>query len=246
MTSLTGKVAIVTGGSRGIGAAIAKRLAADGAKVVVNYHRNADAAAAVVAQIEAASGEALAVSVDMGDLTQISTLFDRTLEQFGHLDILVNNAGVADFRLLDAIDAACYTQTFDVNVRGPLFATQRAARHMTFDGRIINISSGVVRDPNPVASVYAASKAALETMTQCHATELGPRGITVNCIAVGLTETDMLRAVMPPEAQRELIARTPLGRLGTPEDIAEVVAFLASDAARWITGEILGVNGGLR
>jgi len=247
MRRLTGKVAVVTGGSRGIGAAIALRLAHEGAIVLVNYSRNAEAAAQVVEQIEASGGEAEAIQADVADLTQNQRLFAETLEGYGRLDILVNNAGVAEFRPLDQADEAHFTRQFEVNVRGALFATQEAARRMgDSGGRIINISSGAGEAAPPGTSVYSATKAALNALTKSHAAELGPRGITVNAVAPGLTQTDMLDAVIPADVRQTLIRNTPLGRLGTPEDIADVVAFLASEDARWITGQILGVNGGFR
>src|SRR5579871_5329200 len=243
MRRLTGKVAVVTGGSRGIGAAIALRLAHEGAIVIVNYSRNAEAAAQVVEQIEASGGEAEAIQADVADLTQNQRLFAETLEGYGRLDILVNNAGVAEFRPLDQADEAHFTRQFEVNVRGALFATQEAARRMgDSGGRIINISSGAGEAAPPGTSVYSATKAALNALTKSHAAELGPRGITVNAVAPGLTQTDMLDAVIPADVRQTLIRNTPLGRLGTPEDIADVVAFLASEDARWITGQILGVN----
>ena len=243
---LAGKVAVVTGASRGIGAAIARRLAADGAKVVVNYSRNADAVAQVVAQIAAAGGEAFAVQADIADLGAVARLFEETNARFGRLDILVNNAAIADFRPLDAIDPAHFDRQFAVNVRGLLFATQAAARQMGAGGRILHISSGAAQAAPPGTSVYSASKAAVEAMAKSHAAELGARGITVNVVAPGTTETDMLNAAMPKEVQQAMVANTALGRLGQPEDIADVVAFLASEDARWVTGQVLGVSGGLR
>ncbi len=246
MSRLAGKVAIVTGGSRGIGAAIAKRLAKDGAIVVVNYSRKADAGAQVVAEIEAAGGEAEAIQANLAHVDQARRLIAETLEAYGRLDILVNNAGVSEFLPLDAITEAHYAHLFDVNVRGLLFATQEAARHLGEGGRIINITSGAAQATPPNTSVYSATKAAVEAMTKSHAAELGPRGITVNAVAPGITATEMLDAVIPAPVQQVMIANTPLRRVGTPEDIADVVAFLASDDARWITGQVLGVSGGLR
>ena len=246
MSSLAGKVAIVTGGSRGIGAAIAKRLAKDGAIVILAYSKKADAGAQVVAEIEARGGEAEAIQANLAHLDQVRRLIAETLEGYGRLDILVNNAGVAEFLPLDAITETHYAHLFDVNVRGLLFATQEAARHLGEGGRIINITSGAAQSAPPGASVYSAAKAAVEALTKSHAAELGARGITVNAIAPGITATDMLDAVIPTHVQQAMIGNTALGRLGAPEDIADVVAFLASEDARWITGQILGVSGGLR
>ena len=244
---LEGKVALVTGASRGIGAAIARRLAMGGAKVVVNYHRSAEAAAQVVARIEAAGGQALAVQADLADLVQIRNLFAVTMERFGRLDILVNNAGVARFQPLEAIDVADYESQFAVNVRGVLFETQETARLMGKEGgRIINISSGAATAAPPSTSVYSATKAAVETLTRVYAAELGPRHITVNAVSPGLVQTDMLESVIPAEILQTMIASTPLRRLGTPEEIADAVAFLASEEACFITGQVLAVSGGLR
>jgi 3-oxoacyl-[acyl-carrier protein] reductase len=241
------KAAIVTGASRGIGAAIARRLAADGAQVVVNYGRSREAAERVVAEIAAAGGEAVAIGADVADRAQVRSLFARAMETYGRLDILVNNAAVAETRPLEEIDPEHFDRQFAVNVRGLLFATQEAARCFgESGGRIINISSGAAQAAPPGMSVYSATKAAVETLTRSHAAELGPRNITVNAVAPGLIETEMLHAVMPDEARKALIAVTALRRLGTPEEIADVVAFLASDAARFLTAAVLHVNGGLR
>lgn len=244
MNKLANRVAIVTGASRGIGAAIARRLAADGAKVVVNYARTEQAALRVVTEIQAAGGEAVAVQADMADIEQIRALFAKALKAFGRLDILINNAGAFEMRPLEQIDEAHYTALFTVNVRAVLFATQEAVRHFGKDGgRVINLSSIAARLPMPGGSVSAASKSAVEALTRCHAAELGFRGITVNAIAPGATETD-IRRWQPPELRDQIIRSTALGRVGTPEDIADVVAFLASDDARWITGKVIDADGG--
>lgn len=246
MSRLSGKVALVTGASRGIGAAIAVRLAKDGAKVAVNYSQNRAAAETVVRAIRANNGEAIMVRADLSDLAQIAPMVEQTVKTFGKLDILVNNAAIADTsKLLDQIDTAHYASQFDLNVRGLLFTSQAALKHLPDGGRIINITSGIVRARAPGASVYSATKAAVEALTRCHSTELGRRQITVNSVAPGTTDTEMLRAGRSDAILKEFIARTPLGRLGSPEDIADVVAFIASDEARWITGEVIPVNGGL-
>ncbi|MDQ3522337.1 MAG: glucose 1-dehydrogenase [Gemmatimonadota bacterium] len=244
---MTGKVAVVTGASRGIGRAVAERFARDGARVVVNYARSGDQAEQVVAGIRERGGEAIAVQADMGRPEQIAQLFKQTTERFGRLDVLVNNAGAYDAHRLERSDEAHYAALFDVNVRGVLLASREAARRFgETGGRIINISSGAARAAVPGGAVYAASKAAVEALTRCHAAELGPRGITVNAVAPGFTESDMLDVALPAEARDGMIALTALGRLGRPEDIADVVAFLTSDDARWITGETIGASGGLR
>ncbi|CAN5869943.1 SDR family oxidoreductase [soil metagenome] len=244
---MTGKVAMVTGASRGIGRAVAERFARDGARVVVNYARSVDQAEQVVAGIRERGGEAIAVRADMGQPEQIAQLFEQTTERFGRLDVLVNNAGAYDAHRLERSDEAHYAALFDVNVRGVLLASREAARRFgETGGRIINISSGAARAAVPGGAVYAASKAAVEALTRCHAAELGPRGITVNAVAPGFTESDMLDVALPAEARGGMIALTALGRLGRPKDIADVVAFLTSDDARWITGETIGASGGLR
>jgi 3-oxoacyl-[acyl-carrier protein] reductase len=245
MNRLNDKVAIVTGASRGIGAAIARRLAMDGAKVVVNFAQSERAAGQVVAAIESAGGEAVAIKADLSDTAQIALLFDAAMKKFGRLDILVNNAAMAEPAPLASSGIEHYARHFDLNVRGVLLATAEAAKHMTAGGRIINISSGVVRQRAGGYGVYAATKAAVEAFTRCHAAELGKRGITVNSVAPGVTDTDMLRSAMPEAMQKDLIAQTPLGRLGKPDDIADAVALIASDDARWITGEIIPASGGL-
>jgi 3-oxoacyl-[acyl-carrier protein] reductase len=247
MPRLTGKVAIVTGSSRGIGEAIARRLARDGAKVVVNFTKNGEAAERVASEIRYAGGNAFTCQADLSDPDQIPQLFDLTREAYGRLDILVNNAAVAELNTpIEQIDLGHFHRQFDVNVRGLLLATKYAVAAIGGDGgRIINLSSGITRTPAPGSTVYAATKAAVELFTRALARELGPRGITVNAVSPGLTVTDMFKSAMDPAVADSLVAMTPLGRLGTPDDIADVVAFLASDDARWVTGEILGATGGL-
>jgi 3-oxoacyl-[acyl-carrier protein] reductase len=242
MARLSEKVAIVTGASRGIGAAIARRLASDGAKVVVNYALSREAAEEVVRSIGA---NAVAVRADLSDVTQIKPLVDSAIQHFGKLDILVNNAAIAERRMLDAADPEHFAKHFDLNVRGVLLMTKEAVARMSDGGRVINITSGIVRARVAGSSVYAASKAAVEAMTRCHAAELGKRRITVNSVAPGITDTEMLHKDMPPEVQKALIAQTPLGRLGTPADVASVVAMIASDDSAWITGEVIPASGGL-
>ena len=245
MGRLTDKVAIVTGASRGIGAAVAVRLAADGAKVVVNYNRSKEPADAVVASIKKSGGEAVAVKADLADPAQIAPLFDEANKAFGRLDILVNNAAVADRKRLESTGLEHYHKLFDLNVRGALLATVEAVKRMNDGGRIINITSGIAKARVPRSAVYAGTKAAMEAITRCHSAELGKRNITVNCVAPGLVDTDMLRDAIPKPVEDALVAQTPLGRLGRPDDIADVVAFIASDEARWVNGEVIPVNGGL-
>lgn len=243
---LKDKVALVTGSARGIGMAIAERLAAEGAAVVINYASAAKAAESVADRIRDAGGQAVVVQADVGDWTQAQALVAKAGQAFGRLDILVNNAADIRFQPLEKIGVDEMREQFAVNLEGPI-ATMQAALALFPDegGRIINISSLVV--PNPIAgqSIYNASKSALEAATQVAAVELGPRGITANVIRPGLTETDSVKATLDEAGKEFLISRTPLRRAGRPSDIADVVAFLASPDARWITGQILSATGGL-
>ena len=245
MRGLEQKVAIVTGASRGIGAATARRLAADGARVVVNYARNEEAAHQVVTSIQAAGGEALAVRADVGEEAQVRQLFEKTAERFGRLDILVNNAGLFERQPLEGIDRAHFQRLVDVNLWAVVTATQEAAKRFAPQGgRIINMVSVSARQGFPRAGIYSATKGAVEAFTRVAANELGPRGVTVNALLIGTIETDMLAGATPQFVQA-LVAKTPLGRMGQPADVADVVAFLASEDARWVTGQVLGVSGGL-
>jgi len=239
---LEGKVALVTGSSRGIGRAIAERLAADGATVVINS-RTAQSAAPAVAAIEAAGGRAVAIPADMAKVEDVRRLYAQIKERFGRLDIVVNNAGI----LPPAVPVKDETeQTYDAVfalLKGTYFSMQEAARLVADGGRIINLSSSTTRGWSPGYSIYAGSKSAIEQFTRSLSRELGPRGITVNAVIPGLTDTDMISDY--PQAIREAVARnTTLGRLGQPKDIADVVAFVASDDARWITGQLVIANGG--
>jgi 3-oxoacyl-[acyl-carrier protein] reductase len=246
MSRLQGKAALVTGSSRGIGRAIAERLARDGAAVVVNYAKNADSAKEVVAAITAKGGKAVAVAADMTKPDEIRRLIEQTVKQLGRLDILVNNAGVFEMLPLEKIDAGHFERLFRMNVMGPMLAAAAASPHLPDGGRIISISSGLARAPFANGAAYAATKAAIEAMTRCLAEELGPRHITVNAVAPGTTDTDMLRSGLPQEALDAMAKKTALGRLGEPGDIADVVAFVASDDARWITGQTIDATGGLK
>jgi 3-oxoacyl-[acyl-carrier protein] reductase len=247
MGRLDGRVAIVTGAARGIGAAVAKRLAADGARVVVNYSTSAKPAGETVAAIAGAGGQAVAVQGDVSDPAAVTGLFDAAERRFGPVAILVNNAGVYETRPVEQADAAHFETVFRANVLGTLLATAEFARRFRGGpGRVVNISSGAARGALPGGAIYCASKAAVEGLTRGHAVDLGATGITVNAVAPGTTDTEMLRAGLPEELKERMIAGTALGRLGTPEDIADVVAFVCSDDARWITGQSLDANGGLR
>lgn len=242
---LEGKVAIVTGGARGIGAAIAKKLGAEGATVVVNYVNSKDAAAKVVEAIKESGAKALAVQANVTKQDDSKRLIDEVVKAYGKIDILVNNAGVSSARPIDQVDIAHYDEIFDVNVKGVVATTIAALPHFNDGGRIINISSGVAEVTVPGFSIYSATKAALNTLTRIWAQDLGARHITVNGVAPGATATDMLESAMPQEARAHMVSKTALGRLGEPADIADVVAFVASDDARWITGQTIRADGGI-
>lgn len=241
---LQGKVAVVTGASRGIGRAIALRLGGLGATVVVHYKGNIEAAQDTVSEIALNGGQSTPMPADLSNLDDVRGLFQQAEQVYGHPDILVNNAGWADFQpLVEATDDH-FDTLFNLNVRGLFFATQEAARRMRNDGRIINISSGITRINAANGSVYAGTKAAVEAFTRCWAAELGSRGITVNTVSPGMTETDLMAEVTTPSVLQEIVKQTPLGRLGKPDDIAGVVAFLCTDEARWMTAQNLLANGG--
>ena len=250
MGKLTGKVAVVTGASKGIGAAIAERLAADGASVAINYATSKEDAEALAERIRGNGGKAKAIQADIGNPSQAKAFVDAAVKEFGRLDILVNNAGKFHISPIGTVDEADVRSLFAVNVDGPIFATQAAASYFSTEGgRVINVSSIAATHPLPGLSVYSATKAALDALTRVWAAELGPRGVTVNAVAPGAVDTAMLKAATPrmggEEAVKGMVARTPLGRLGTTSDVADVVAFLASPDARWVTGQVVEVSGGI-
>lgn len=247
MARLQDKVAIVTGASKGIGAAIAKALAAEGAAVVVNFASSREGAEATVAAITDGGGKAVAVGADVADPAQAATLVDSALREFGRLDIVVNNSGVYAFAPIEQFDPLEYHRMFGINVFGLLNVTKAAVPHLGEGASVINISSNITRMKLPGASLYTASKAAADAITRVLSTELGPRRIRVNAIAPGMTlteGTDAAGIVEGSDFADQIIAQTPLGRAGQPDDIAVAAVFLASDDARWITGEVIGVSGG--
>jgi 3-oxoacyl-[acyl-carrier protein] reductase len=241
---LAGKVAIVTGAATGIGCAIARTLAADGARVVVNHLNQGQAANAVVRDVESAGGQALAVDADVRSLERISELFDRTLATFGRVNVLVNNAAIAPIKPFLEVTESDIDAVLAVNVKGMLFGCQLAARHLPPGGRIINISSSTTGLMLPGYGIYDMTKGAMEQVTRILAKELGPRGVTVNAVAPGATETETYRTGKSPEFLASLERMSAFNRLGRPEEIADVVAFVASDQARWLTGQVIRVNGG--
>jgi 3-oxoacyl-[acyl-carrier protein] reductase len=246
---LAGKVAVVTGASKGIGAAIARSLAEEGAAVVVNYATSKDGAERVVAEVVGNGGKAVAVQADVAKLADVRRLFAEAKRAFGRLDVLVNNAGIYEFAPLEEITAEHFHKQFDLNVLGLLLATQEAARHFGPDGgSVVNVSSVVSTLAPPNASVYSATKAAVDAVTRSLAKELGQRKIRVNSINPGMVETEGFRAagIAESEMQRQVEAQTPLGRIGQPRDIAPAAVFLASADSGWITGETMYLAGGYR
>jgi 3-oxoacyl-[acyl-carrier protein] reductase len=246
-TKLVGKVAIVTGASKGIGAAIAKHLAAEGASVVVNYSSSKEGADRVVAEIAAEGGKALAVHGNVAEQADIERLFAETKKAFGALDILVNNAGIYKFAPAGQINAEHFHQHFNLNVLGLLLATQEALKYFGPDGgSIVNVSSVVSTLSPPGSAVYNATKSAVDGITRTFAKELGARKIRVNAVNPGPVETEGTHAAQLVEMFKMIAAQTPLGRIGQPDDIARVAVFLASPDSGWITGECLLASGGFR
>jgi 3-oxoacyl-[acyl-carrier protein] reductase len=246
---LSGKVAVVTGASKGIGASIALHLAGEGAAVVVNYASSKEGAERVVAEITAKGGKAVAVQANLAKQAEIQRLFAEAQRAFGKLDILVNNAGVYEFAPLENVTAELFHKMFDLNVLGLLLATQEAVKRFgPAGGSIINISSVAATAAPPTTSVYSATKAAVDAVTRSLAQELGPRHIRVNSINPGMVETEGVHAagLADSDFQRQVEAKTPLGRIGQPQDIAPAAVFLASSDADWITGETFYITGGLR
>ena len=246
MANLSGKVAVVTGGSKGIGAAIAEKLAESGAAVPVNYSSSAGQAKAVVDRIQSRGGKAKAVHADVSKPSEAARLIEAAVSEFGHVDILVNNAGIYEFYPLTEIDEAHYDRIFNLNVKGLLFATRAAVGAFNGGGSVINIGSLASKIAVPGASVYSATKAAVDSITRTLSAELGPRKIRVNSILPGPVETEGTQALAEwADFKANLVPRRALGRVGQPADITNVALFLASDEAGWITGQLIPATGGL-
>jgi len=248
MSKLKGKVAVVTGASKGIGAAIAEALAAEGASVVVNYSSSKSGAEKVVAAITAAGGKAVAVKGDVSKAAEAKGIIDAAIENYGRLDILVNNSGIYEFAPIEAITEEHFHKTFNINVLGAILTTQAAVKHLGEGSSIINIGSGVSRLTPAFSAVYTASKGALDAITGVLARELGPRKIRVNTINPGMVETEgtLSGGMLGSDLEKSLIAQAPLGRTGKVGDIAPIAVFLASDDSGWLTGEQLLATGGIR
>jgi len=248
MSKLTGKVAVVTGASKGIGAGIAKALAAEGAAVVANYASSKEGADAVVETITKAGGQAVAVQGDVSKEKDAKRVVDAAVDQFGQLDVLVNNSGVYAFSAIEDVSEDEYRRQFDVNVLGPLLTAKAAVPHLKDGASVINISSNITSVLVPQSAIYSGTKGALNAVTGVLAKELALRGIRVNAILPGYTETEGTGSagISGTDFVDQIVAQTPLARAGTPDDIAKVAVFLASDEASWLTGEKINASGGLR
>jgi 3-oxoacyl-[acyl-carrier protein] reductase len=247
MSKLTGKVAVVTGASKGIGAAIAKALAAEGASVVVNYASSKKGAEAVVAEIAKKGGKAITVGGDVSKAADAQGIIDAAIRNYGRLDVLVNNSGVYEFGPIQDFTEEQFHRQFNTNVLGLLLTTRAAVNHMSEGGSIINISSAVTRITPPTSAVYTGTKGAVDAITGVLAKELGPKRIRVNAINPGIVETEgtVSAGFIGSDFEKALIERTSLGRAGRPDDIADLAVFLASNDSRWITGEQIAASGGI-
>jgi 3-oxoacyl-[acyl-carrier protein] reductase len=246
MKKLTGKVAVVTGASKGIGAAIAKSLAAEGASVVVNYSSSKEGADAVVADIARSGGKAVAVKGDVSRAADAQGIIDTAIRQYGRLDVLVNNSGVYEFTPIQDVTEDHFHRHFNTNVLGLLLTTKAAIKHLSEGASIINISSVVTRLTPPASAVYSGTKGAVDAITGVLAKELGPKRIRVNAISPGIVETEGTTSggFIGSDFEKAAIAQTPLGRTGRPDDIADIAVFLASNDSRWLTGEQIVASGG--
>jgi 3-oxoacyl-[acyl-carrier protein] reductase len=248
MGKLNNKVALVTGGSKGIGAAIAKHLAAEGAKVVVNYASDKEGAEKVVKAVTDNGGTAIAVQANVANEADVNRLFDETKNAFGGLDVLINNAGIYQYEPIEQVSATSFHQQFNINVWGSILTIQASLKLFgEKGGNIINVSSAASKMPMATGSVYSASKAALDAITVALSKELGAKNVRINSLLPGSVETEGTHTsgVMGSDFEKVLIANTPLGRMGQPEDIAKVAVFLASDDSAWLSGELLAASGGI-
>lgn len=245
MNTLSGKVAVVTGSSKGIGAAIAQKMAKEGAKVVINYNGNQAAAEAVVETIKVNGGEAFSVQADVSQREAVVRLFDETIAHFGKVDIWINNAGVMLNALIKDLSQEQFDKSIDINFKGVFYSLQEAATKLEDNGSIINLSSTVTRTIFPTYGVYSATKAAVEQLSRVFAKEIGSRGINVNCVLPGPTATDLFLTGKSEELIAQIASTNAYKRLGTPDEIAQMVAFLATDEAKWISGQSIGANGGM-
>ncbi|GAL82664.1 3-oxoacyl-[acyl-carrier protein] reductase [Algibacter lectus] len=245
MSSLKGKIAIVTGSSRGIGAEIAKALGKNGAKIIINYTVNKDSAESVVNQIIQNGSEAISIQADVSLQKDVSRLFDETISHFGKIDVLVNNAGVMLNSLIKDTTDDLFDKQMNINVKGVFYTLREASTKLADNGSIINLSSTVTRTIFPTYGIYSASKIAIEQMSKVFAKEIGNRGINVNCVLPGPTSTELFLKGKSEELIAQLANNNAFKRLGTPSDIAKVVAFLASDEAKWISAQNIGANGAM-
>lgn len=245
METLNGKVVLVTGASRGIGATIANQIAEAGAKVIVNYSGNKEAADKVVEQIIAKGGDAIAVQADVSKTDEVKNLFDIAIAHFGKIDVLVNNAGIMITKLIKDTTDEDFTRQFDINVKGTFNTMREAATRLENNGSIINFSTSVNRIMLPSYATYVATKAAVEQLTRVFSKEVGSKGINVNSVSPGPTNTELFTNGKPQEVIDRLASLSAFNRLGEPDDIAKIVVFLASDNAKWITAQNIGVNGGM-
>jgi len=246
MSKLSGKVAVVTGASKGIGAAIAKALGAEGASVVVNYASSKAGADKVVAAITEKGGKAIAVKADVSKAAEAKALIDDALKAFGRLDVLVNNSGVYEFASLEEITEDSFHRMFNTNVLGLLLVSQAAAKHLPEGGSVINVGSAVTRITPPNSAVYTGTKGAVDAITGVLSREFGPRKIRFNSINPGMVETEGTAGFIGSDFEKALAAQTPFGRVGQPDEIADIAVFLASRDSRWLTGETIIASGGLR
>jgi 3-oxoacyl-[acyl-carrier protein] reductase len=245
MSTLIGKVILVTGASRGIGAAIAHKLATQGAKIIVNYAGGQEAADQTVKSIVEKGGDAISIKADVSKPLQVTTMFDEAIEHYGKIDVLVNNAGIMITKLLKDTTDEDFTSQFEVNVRGTFNTMREAASKLAENGSIINFSSTTTRVMMPTYSTYVATKAAVEQLTRVFAKEVGFKGINVNSVSPGPTNTELFTKGKPQEIIDRLASLSAFNRIGEPEDIAKIVAFLASDDAKWISAQNIGINGAM-